>query len=122
MALTAVSVFISLLGIVIAWALYVVRPELVRGLVRTSVGSVVRGLWFDGWGFDRLYDVCVVRPFTWAARVNRRDVVDYLYRGIAWVGVMFHVALSRTETGEVRWYVAGVAFGAVILVAILVWL
>jgi hypothetical protein len=35
---------------------------------------------------------------------------------------MFHVALSRTETGEVRWYVAGVAFGAVILVAILVWL
>jgi len=120
--LTAVSVFISLLGIVIAWALYVARPGLVRRLAGTSVGSVVQDLWFDGWGFDRLYDVCLVRPFTWAARLNRRDVVDYFYRGPARVSVMLHAALSGTETGGVRWYVAGVAFGAVVLVAILVWL
>jgi NADH-quinone oxidoreductase subunit L len=119
-ALLAVSVLASLAGIVVAWVLYVGRPELVRRVVLTPAGGLLHRFWLAGWGFDRLYDACFVRPLSWAARVNRDDFVDSFYRGLALLSVMFHVALARTETGRVRWYVAGVACGAVILVAILV--
>ena len=31
-------------------------------------------LWFANWGFDWLYDVLLVRPYKWFARINKNDV------------------------------------------------
>jgi NADH-quinone oxidoreductase subunit L len=77
-------------------------------------------LWYAGWGFDWLYDLLFVRPFYWVARVNRHDVVDEVYSGVAWLSRLFHRLLSYTQTGRLRWYAAGLAGGSVIIVAIAV--
>ena len=74
--------------------------------------------WFADWGFDWLYDRTLVRPFVWIATVNRRDVVDDAFTAIARWNQTAHDALSRTETGRLRWYAAAIGAGAVIFIGV----
>jgi NADH-quinone oxidoreductase subunit L len=37
---------------------------------------------------------------------------------LAWLSELAYRALRSTETGKVRWYAAGIAFGSVVLVAL----
>ena len=59
-----------------------------------------------------------MRPYVWLARLDREDVVDYLYRGLAGLALLLHRGLSRTQNGRLRWYAAGVAAGAILLIAL----
>ena len=64
---------------------------------------------------------CSCGPFMWLARVNRDDVVDSLYaRRRRGQRDGCTALLSRTQTGQLRWYAAGIAVGAVVIVAIVV--
>jgi NADH-quinone oxidoreductase subunit L len=80
----------------------------------------LREFWLQGWGFDWLYAALFVRPFKWIARVNRDDAVDLLPMGLAQLAAWVHRGLSRTQTGEVRWYVAVLTLGVILLVALVV--
>jgi NADH-quinone oxidoreductase subunit L len=115
-----VSSLAVLLGIGLAWLLYRRTPADAPRLARNPLVQAVKSFWEHGWGFDWLYDRLFVRPFVWLAEINRDDVVDLIYRGIAGVSALFHGLLSRTQTGLVRWYAAGITLGAVLLIAILV--
>jgi NADH-quinone oxidoreductase subunit L len=113
--LRGLSAGATLLGVLIAWVVWV----RLRGRVaETPALAAVRRFWLEGWGFDRLYEALVVRPYVWLARVDREDAVDQLYRGLAALALALHRALSRTQTGRVRWYAAGVAAGAVVVIAL----
>jgi NADH-quinone oxidoreductase subunit L len=115
LALQLLSAVATILGIVIAWALFGRK----RGQVaETPALAAVRRFWLEGWGFDRLYEALLVRPYVWLARVDREDAVDWVYRGLAGLAVVLHRGLSATQTGKVRWYAAGVAAGAVVLIAL----
>jgi NADH-quinone oxidoreductase subunit L len=105
-------------GIGVAWWIY--RRH--RGVTFRLAPAVdgIRRFWLAGWGFDALYDRLFVRPLLWLARVNKDDIVDVLYRGLANLSLLVHSALSQTQTGNLRWYAAGIALGAVILLAIVV--
>ena len=74
--------------------------------------------WFADWGFDWLYQKLFVGPYIVLARLNRGDSVDLLFRGVAATSRVIHGLLSVTVNGNVRWYVAGVAGGAVIVVGL----
>ena len=71
-------------------------------------------------GFDRLYNALFVAPFSNIARLDKNDVIDSLYRGFAWAARMGGRGLPATESGKVRWYVLGLALGALIFVGIVV--
>ena len=86
-----------------------------------AMGAVER-FWSAGWGFDWLYERLFVRPVVWAARVNRGDVIDSIYDGLAAGARAGYRALSWTETGNLRWYAAGIAFGSVLFVALVIFL
>ncbi|MCU1261559.1 MAG: proton-translocating NADH-quinone oxidoreductase, chain [Bryobacterales bacterium] len=73
--------------------------------------------WSAGWGFDQLYDGVFVRPFIWLAAVNRNDVVDAAYAGIASAAQECSRVLRLTETGRVRWYASGLALGSAVFLA-----
>jgi NADH-quinone oxidoreductase subunit L len=87
-----------------------------------GITNLVERFWLAGWGFDWLYDRVFVRPVAWAARVNRGDVIDSIYDGIAALAASGYRALSWTETGNVRWYAAGIACGSVLFVALVIFL
>jgi NADH-quinone oxidoreductase subunit L len=91
-----------------------------RGREEAPVGARLRRFWLGGWGFDALYDRLAVRPFAGIARAGRGDVFDAFYTGLAATAVGLHRALSATQNGRLRRYAAGVAVGAIVAIAILV--
>jgi NADH-quinone oxidoreductase subunit L len=107
-------------GVLIAYWLYMRRPQSVIRWGQSTAGSLLTRLWFSGWGFDWLYDRVFVRPFVWLARTGKDDVVDVPYLGLAWLAQALHRLLSRTQTGRVRAYAVGILVGAVIIIALVV--
>ena len=111
---------VSLLGIYTAYLFFLHRPHYGEKLARTAAAGTMRQFWLSGWGFDRLYDTLFVRPFEWIARVNKDDVADLLSAAMVGLNRSLHAALIRTQTGNVRWYAAGIAAGAVVILGIVV--
>jgi NADH-quinone oxidoreductase subunit L len=109
---------VALAGIGLAYVLFLRRRDLPGTMVRTPIGASVSRFLFEGWRFDALYGLFVVRPFLWIAAVNRTDGIDRLYAGIAWLNRWLHRLLHRTQTGHVRWYATVMAAGAVVIVAL----
>ncbi|MGO9410392.1 MAG: NADH-quinone oxidoreductase subunit L [Spirochaetia bacterium] len=70
-----------------------------------------------GMGFDWLYDRAIVRPFVWLWDVNKRDVADRISDGVGGLSMLFSRAFRWTQNGRVRWYAAGVAAGAALVIA-----
>jgi NADH-quinone oxidoreductase subunit L len=116
LALQAIATVVSLGGVWLAWRLFG-RPG--AGVESRALARVQR-FWLGGWGFDTLYDRAVVRPFEWVARVIRGDPIDSLYTGLAMLVAGLHRAIAGTQTGRVRLYAAGLAVGAILAIAILV--
>jgi NADH-quinone oxidoreductase subunit L len=118
--LTAFAAVVSLLGIFLAYFLFLAKPQRADALASVPPGRLLHRFWYTGWGFDRLYDIFLVRPFTWIARINRDDFIDLFYLGVLWTGRSLSTALSLSQNGKVRVYAAGIALGAVVALAIAV--
>jgi len=106
---------VSLAGIFMATLFYVIRPAYAKTVSSIKLFEHISKFWFAGWGFDALYDTILVRPFLWIARMNRNDIVDSGYTGIAYLNRAIHITLSKTQTGNLRWYAMGIAVGAVVV-------
>jgi NADH-quinone oxidoreductase subunit L len=111
---------ISLIGIYIAYILFLQRRQYVDDLASRGSAAAVHRLWFSGWGFDWIYDKLFVGPFVWVARANSSDVTDLVYRGLANLAQVFHGILSVTQSGILRRYAMGIAIGAALVIAIMV--
>jgi NADH-quinone oxidoreductase subunit L len=118
--LQVIASLVSMGGIFVAYVLFLRRPVYAESLSKIPGGSELQRFWFSGWGFDRLYDMLFVRPFVWLTRINKDDFFDSGYTGIASLNRMAHGLLSRTQTGNIRWYAIGIAVGAVVLLGIVV--
>jgi len=116
--LTVAAVVATLLGIYLAYLFFLRNPVLTADLVRTPWGATLHRWWLAGWGFDWLYERLFVRPVVWLADVSRDDFVDLVYRAIAWANRVAWRLLSFTQSGQLRWYAMGIAFGAVLIIGI----
>ncbi|RDV14210.1 NADH-quinone oxidoreductase subunit L [Pontibacter diazotrophicus] len=120
--LQLLAAVVSLSGIYIAYLFYISKPELLASIHRSSTAMAVHRFWHSGWGFDKLYDILLVRPYVFLANVNKRDVIDGFYTGLARVTEGFHMMLSETQSGVLRNYVAGVVVGAIMILTISIFL
>lgn len=118
--LQGIAVVVSVVGISLAYLFFLRKRTFVEGVAGSSVGVAVHRFWFAGWGFDWLYDKVFVQPVVWAARINKNDIIDFIYRLFAGIIQIFHFIFCLTQTGRVRWYAVGIAFGAVVIVAMVV--
>jgi len=114
----AVASAASLLGIFIAYLFYIRRPAMLITLTGGRTVESLRKFWLAGWDFDALYDRMFRWPFLRAAELNKRDIVDSGYRALANLNLVLHKALSKTQTGNIRWYAMGITLGAVVLLGI----
>ena len=117
LAVGTLSSAVALTGIAVACGLFLGRRRLVVWLAGTPPGRLIARWWIQGWGFDWLYDLLLVRPLGWFARVNIRDGIDLAILAIPAGLSALNGVLVRTETGRIRWYAAGMAAGAVLVVA-----
>jgi NADH-quinone oxidoreductase subunit L len=111
---------VALAGIYVAGLLFLGSRSLVKRMNRAEPGRLAARFLFSGWGFDWLYDRILVFPFLRLCRLAKDDFVDSVYDGLALWSRLFHLVLSGSETGRVRWYAAGIVFGSVVLVALVV--
>ncbi len=119
-ALSAFAAIVSLLGIFLAYILFFHRRRYADRLTASWAGRLGHRFLFGGWGFDWLYNAFIVRPFVWIARINKDDFIDLVYLGMLWSGSRLSNILSISQNGKVRTYALGIAFGAVIALAIMV--
>jgi len=112
------ALVVPILGVFAAWLLYLRRPEVASALINKPTGALIHRFWFIGWGFDVLYDILFVRPFVWAARVNRGDFVDLFISGAAWSSARLAEALAGTQSGMIRRYALGIVLGVVIAIGV----
>jgi len=109
-------------GLFAAWLFYFRHRGWAAAAASDGAGRALHRFWYTDWGMDWLYDRLFVWPVMWLARVDKEDVVDSFYDGLAWLGRLFWRGLSATESGRVRWYAAGIAGGCVMLIAIVLFL
>jgi NADH-quinone oxidoreductase subunit L len=114
----AVAGLIFLIGLYFAYLFHLQKRNLADVLISNPIGRMLHEWWFADWGFDWIYDKVFVQPFIWVSEVNKSDFVDAFYTGVAWLTQWFYKGLSRTETGRVRWYAAGMAAGSVLFLAV----
>jgi NADH-quinone oxidoreductase subunit L len=114
----AIAALMLLIGFYFAYLFHLQKRSLADAMVANPVGRMLHQWWFAGWGFDWIYDKAFVQPFIWAAEINKSDLIDAFYTGVARLTELFYRGLSQTETGRVRWYALGMAAGSVLFIAL----
>jgi NADH-quinone oxidoreductase subunit L len=106
---------ISISGIYIAYMLYLKKPSLAESFNKSRINQ----FFYEGWGFDRLYDFLFVRPFVWLAEVNKNDFIDLFNSGLAKITLFLNRLLSITQNGKLRWYIMAFTIGIVFILTVL---
>ncbi|HEY0209847.1 NADH-quinone oxidoreductase subunit L [Acerihabitans sp.] len=120
LTLEIVSGVVVVFGILIAAGLYLGKRRLVRAVAASGPGRFLTVWWFNAWGFDWLYDKVFVKPYLGIARLLQSDPLDRLMSVPAVLARWSGHGLTLSENGQLRWYAASMSLGAVIVVALLV--
>lgn len=119
MSLEIFSGVLVVIGIALAAALYLGKRQLVNSIAQSAPGRFFTVWWFHAWGFDWLYHNVFVRPYLWIARLLQSDPLNSLMNTPAILSRWSNRGLTLSENGQVRWYVASMGLGAVVVLALL---
>ncbi|MEH6636918.1 MAG: NADH-quinone oxidoreductase subunit L [Halioglobus sp.] len=114
-----ISIATPLLGLVIAYLLFLGKQVSIASLVASPSGQALQNFWLNGWRIDKLYDTLLVRPFKSITHWWRNEPVDLLYNAMVTIARWGHGRLVTLQTGELRWYATSIVFGLVLLLAIM---
>ena len=119
-ALEITSGAIAIAGILLSALLFLGKRTFVSAVANSGIGRVLSAWWFAAWGFDWIYDKLFVTPYLLISHILRKDPVDRTIGLIPRMARGGHVAMSKTETGQLRWYTASIAVGAVLVLGAVV--
>jgi NADH-quinone oxidoreductase subunit L len=107
----ALSAIIALSGIYVAYLVYLKKPSLSEPFSHSRLNKFFE----KGWGFDKLYDILIVRPIVWLSVVDKNDFFDLWNKGLSNLALLFNRLLSMTQNGKLRWYLLSFAIGIAII-------
>jgi len=119
LTLEITSGVIAIAGILLAAALYLGKRSLVNSIAKSAPGRFFTTWWFHAWGFDWLYDMIFVKPYLLVAKLLQRDPLNAMMNLPALFARLGNRGLTVSENGQVRWYVASMGLGAVVVLALL---
>ncbi|HEX5024990.1 MAG TPA: NADH-quinone oxidoreductase subunit L [Agriterribacter sp.] len=111
-----IAVLVTLGGVYMAYVLYYQEKVTLEKWRQSPAMLSIRNFLLHGWAFDELYDTVFVQPFLFITRINKKDIFDQLYNGIAQLNVTLSRLLSITQNGSLRWYIAGVLIGILFII------
>lgn len=111
---------IALAGILLSALLFLGKRTFATAVAHSAIGRLLSRWWFAAWGFDWLYDKLFVKPYLLISHVLRKDPLDKTIGLIPALAKGGNTAMSRSETGQLRWYAASIAFGAVLVIGAVV--
>ncbi|WJY16455.1 NADH-quinone oxidoreductase subunit L [Pectobacteriaceae bacterium CE90] len=113
------SGIVAIVGILVAAALWLGKRQLVNSVANSALGRFFTIWWFYAWGFDWLYDKVFVKPYLAIGKLLRRDPLNSLMNIPAVFARWGNHSLIVSENGQLRWYVASMSLGAVVVLALL---
>ena len=113
-----VSISVPLVGLVIAYFIFLNRRINIETLTTSSLGRGLGNFWLSGWGIDWLYDRLFVRPYYKLANLLKLEPVDAIYNAIVELNQLLNLWLSKSQTGRLRWYLASMVAGLIILISL----
>ncbi|OZH90573.1 NADH-quinone oxidoreductase subunit L [Salmonella enterica] len=119
MTLEITSGVVAIAGILIAAWLWLGKRTLVTSIANSAPGRLLGTWWYNAWGFDWLYDKVFVKPFLGIAWLLKRDPLNALMNIPAILSRFAGKGLVLSENGYLRWYVASMSIGAVVVLALL---
>ncbi|EPN55144.1 NADH:ubiquinone oxidoreductase subunit L [Pseudomonas syringae pv. actinidiae ICMP 19096] len=111
---------IALAGILLAALLFLGKRRMATAIANSGPGRFLSAWWFAAWGFDWIYDKLFVKPYLAISHVLRSDPFDRTIGLIPRLVKGGHDTMSRTETGQLRWYAASIAVGAILVLGAVV--
>jgi NADH-quinone oxidoreductase subunit L len=122
--LAGVAIFSALLGLAIAYWLYLRQPSKPASIAK-SAGPLYTALW-NKYYVDELYAAVIVGPLLWLSRnvlwrVVDVEVIDGAVNGIAHGAREIGDASRHTQSGNTRSYAVWVVIGAIVVIAVVFW-
>ena len=119
LTLEITSGVVAVVGILLAAWLWLGKRTLVTSIANSSPGRLLGTWWYNAWGFDWLYDKVFVKPFLGIAWLLKRDPLNSMMNIPAVLSRFAGKGLLLSENGYLRWYVASMSIGAVVVLALL---
>jgi NADH-quinone oxidoreductase subunit L len=119
LTLEITSGVVAIVGILLAAVLWLGKRTLVSNIANSAPGRFFSTWWFAAWGFDWLYDKVFVKPYLFVAWALHRDPLNGLMNIPALFSRLANKGLVVSENGYLRWYVASMSVGAVVVLALL---
>ena len=113
-----VSISVPLVGLLLSYLIFHSGQLKVDSLVNSSVGQALRRFWHSGWGIDWLYDRVFVRPYYRLSGIMVNEPIDAIYGLIVAINQTFNHWLAESQTGRMRWYVASMVFGLILVLTL----
>ena len=108
-----VSISIPIVGVVLAYLLFLGRQLDLSFLIESALGQWLKQFWHSGWRIDRLYALTLVNPYCWVASTTRNEPVDNFYQLIVRTNQALNSGLSRMQTGRMRGYIISMVIGLI---------
>jgi NADH-quinone oxidoreductase subunit L len=115
-SLTGWPVIVGVLGLLVAWWLYIKKPDMPKRMAQSARG--LYSLVFNKYFVDEIYTALIVRPLLWISthvfwRVVDEGVIDGVVNGAARVARGSGGEVRKLQTGNARSYAAWMVIGAV---------
>ncbi len=118
-ALVAISVIAGLIGIALAYLMYVAKPALADSLA-LNLGGLYRAV-YNKWYVDEIYDATVVNPLVNGSRAALwkgadAGMIDGAVNGVGFAARGVGGVLRLIQSGNIRSYATWVLFGGVLVI------
>jgi NADH-quinone oxidoreductase subunit L len=119
-----VAVLAGLIGFLVAFWLYIRKPDKPAQLAKSFKGAYTT--LYNKYYVDELYAATIVKPLVWLStnffwRVVDVDVIDGTVNGVAEGAASLGDRVRHTQSGNTRSYAVWVVVGALIVIAIVFW-
>ncbi len=119
--LQAVSAVIALLGLMLAYHWYVIRPPWKERIARSPMGTSIAKIVAAGWGADAMYEIVFIAPYRALARWLHHEPVDDAIDLLTGSVRLSHYLLVLTQSGRIRTYAAGIVAGVTLILLSWLW-
>ena len=113
-----ISISVPILGLMLAYLLFLGRQLDIRHIVESGFGSWLKGFWYSGWGIDKLYDLTFVRPYYRVATITSSEPVDRFYDLIVRTNQSLNTWLSESQSGRMRRYAVSMVIGLIAVLGV----
>ncbi len=109
---------VPILGVLLAYLMYMKPVIPITLFTESAQGKQLIAFWYSHWAMDWIYDQLLVKPYCAIADLNQKDIIDWFYNGIASALRQAHQVSIISQSGQLRTYVAVVAAGLVLTIAV----